>query len=112
MSKSVYEKTAFIRQSAIGVTGDAETEKRILSIASSGDESVSAGEVINRLKKRQRTLRSVGKNGEIPKLEERLSELIREISDAATSEQELAARKESLDALKESEKKLSVLARN
>ena len=107
VSKSVYEKTAFIRQSAIGITGDAETEKRILSIASSGDETVSAGEVINRLKKRQRTLRSVGKNGEIPKLEDRLSELLQEISSAATLKEELAARAESLEALKATEKKLS-----
>ena len=107
VSKSVYEKTAFIRQSAIGITGDAETEKRILSIASSGDETVSAGEVINRLKKRQRTLRSVGKNGEIPKLEDRFSELLQEISSAATLKEELAARAESLEALKATEKKLS-----
>ena len=107
VSKSVYEKTAFIRQAAIGVTGDAETERRILSIASSGDESVSAGEVINRLKKRQRTLRSTGKNGEIPKLEEAISALSKEISDNEAREAEILNLSESLDAQKVQEKKLS-----
>lgn len=107
VSKSVYEKTAFIRQAAIGVTGDAETERRILSIASSGDETVSAGEVINRLKKRRRTLRSVGKNGEIPKLEEMIFKLSREIEENETREEELSSLSESLDAQKEQEKKIA-----
>lgn len=107
VSKSVYEKTAFIRESSIGVTGDAETERRILSIASSGDESVSAGEVINRLKKRQRTLRSVGKNGEIPKLEEAISRLTKELDENEIREAELSSLSENLDAKKEQEKKIS-----
>ena len=107
VSKSVYEKTAFIRQAAIGITGDAETERRILSIASSGDESVSAGEVINRLKKRQRTLRSVGKNGEIPKLEATISALTNEIIEREAREAEISKLSESLDAQKVQEKKLS-----
>ena len=107
VSKSVYEKTAFIRQAAIGVTGDAETERRILSIASSGDETVSAGEVINRLKKRQRALRSVGKNGEIPKLEEAIASLTNEIFERESREKELSDLTESLDAQKVQEKKLA-----
>ncbi len=106
VSRSVYEKTAFIRQAAMGVTGDAETERRILSIASSGDETVSAGEVINRLKKRQRLLDGASKNAEIPKLSAEYEALSGKISEAKEKFSEIGRISESLDACRAAELKL------
>ncbi len=106
VSRSVYEKTAFIRQASIGVTGDAETERRILSIASSGDETVSAGEVINRLKKRQRLLDGASKNAEIPKLSAEYEALSGKISEAKEKFSEIGRVSESLDACRAAELKL------
>ena len=106
VSANVYERTSFIRQAGIEVTGDKETERRILSIASSGDETVSAGEVIARLKKKQRSLRSTTKNGEIQKLEREIEELTEKISGAKESEQEVSTLSESIAAYRAEEIKL------
>ncbi len=107
VSGSVYERTAFIRQSGIGVSADDETERRILSIVSSADETISAGEVINRLKKRRRLLQGNAKNGEIPKLEAEREDLLEKISKARETEAEIARISESLEACKKTEAKLS-----
>ena len=106
VSANVYERTSFIRQSGIEVTGDKETERRILSIASSGDETISAGEVIDRLKKKQRALRSTTKNGELQKLEREIGELSGKISEARESEQEASRLFESVSAFKEEQARL------
>ncbi len=106
VSPSVYERTAFIRQSGIGVSADAETERRILSIVSSGDETVSAGEVISRLKKRQRLLDGTSKNAEIPKLSAEYEALSRKISESNEKLSEIERITESLDACKAAEAKL------
>ena len=106
VSPSVYERTAFIRQSGIGVSKDDETERRILSIVSSGDETVSAGEVINRLKKRLRLLDGASKNAEIPKLSAEYDALLRKISESSEKLSEIERITESLDACKAAEKKL------
>ncbi len=103
VSSSVYERTAFIRQAGIEVSGDSETERRILSIASSGDESISAGEVIARLKKKQRELRSTGKNGEIQRLEKEASLLRERIEAAEQAEAEISQLSESIKAYRENE---------
>lgn len=105
VSQSVYERTAFIGQAGIRVTSDADCERRILSGASSGDESVSAGEVINRLKKKQREIR-YNKSGILPQLEAELAELSNKIKSAKEAESEIAQISESLSVFKEEEKKL------
>lgn len=99
VSLGVYERTAFIKQSAIAVSSDSETEKRILSIASSGDEEVSAGEVITRLKKRRSLLRGTAKNAEIPNLERELASLMEKLSESESREGEIARAKESIEVL-------------
>jgi len=105
VSLGVYERTAFIKQSAIAVSSDDETERRILSIASSGDEEVSAGEVVTRLKKRRSLLRSASKNAEMPKLEEELRSLSDKLSEAELRAEEIARTKESLESFSEELKK-------
>ncbi|MBQ8003928.1 MAG: AAA family ATPase, partial [Oscillospiraceae bacterium] len=58
IARGVYDRCAFIGQARLGLDRDADTEKKILSLASSGEESVSAQEVLSRLEKRQRLIRS------------------------------------------------------
>ncbi len=100
VSASVYERTAFIRQAQIEVSGDSETERRILSIASSGDETVSAGEVIARLKKKQRELGGTGKNAVIQRLEGEIRALREKIEQAEITEAEISQSSESIKAYK------------
>lgn len=97
VARGVYERTAFISQSGLSIDGDKDTEKRILSIASSGDESVSAVEVISRLEKEQRTLRAPRGGGILPDLESERAALEASISASLLTEKEIAETQESLE---------------
>ena len=85
-ARGVYERTAFIGQSRIGIDGDADTEKRILAIASSGNENISAAEVISRLERKQRELRSARGLGALPEIETEINALEKELSDGQETE--------------------------
>ena len=97
VARGVYERTAFIGQAAITIDGDKDTEKRILSIASSGDETVSAGEVISRLEKRRRLLRAPRGGGVIPELEAEMAALQSAVEASEETENEIAVLEESLE---------------
>ncbi|MBE6912719.1 MAG: hypothetical protein E7473_09360 [Ruminococcaceae bacterium] len=97
IAKGVYERTAFIGQSGITIDGDKDTEKRILSIASSGDETISAGEVATRLEKRRRTLRAPRGGGIIPDLQAEISALSDAIEVSRVTENEISGAEESLE---------------
>ncbi len=97
IARGVYERTAFISQSGISIDGDKDTEKRILSIASSGDETVSASEVILRLEKRRRLLRAPRGGGILSELETESAALREAISAASETESEISASEESLE---------------
>ncbi|MBQ6902270.1 MAG: AAA family ATPase [Oscillospiraceae bacterium] len=89
VARGVYERTAFIGQSRIGIDGDADTEKRILAIASSGNENISAAEVISRLEKKQRELRSVRGLGALPEVEAKIYALEKALSDGKETQQRI-----------------------
>lgn len=108
IAKGVYERTAFIGQSAISIDGDKDTEKRILSIASSGDESISAGEVINRLEKKRRELRALrGGGGTLSSLETEISSLLEALRSGNETSDEISATLESLEVTDDRIKKVS-----
>lgn len=64
-----FERSAFIGQSAVSVTGSAELERRISAIVSSGQEDVSYSETEQQLREWRNRRQSNQKTGLIPRLE-------------------------------------------
>lgn len=64
-----FERSAFIGQSAVTVTGSAELERRISAIVSSGQEDVSYSETEQQLREWRNRRQSNQKTGLIPRLE-------------------------------------------
>lgn len=91
--REVFQRSAFIGQSALAVTQDPELERRITSLLSTGQEDVSYSESYDRLKK-QLNRRRHNKTGLIPALEQ---ELLR-MDDALRRQEELAAQLEDAQA--------------
>lgn len=82
VKREVFERSAFIGQSQIIISGDkdGELERRITSLVSTGEEDVSYKLVISRLEKWQRKL-EYHKKGEIPALEETIDKTRNELFD-------------------------------
>lgn len=72
--REVFQRSAFIGQSALRVDQDPELERRIAALLSSGQEEVSYSESYDRLKK-QLNSRRHNKTGTIPRLEQELRRL-------------------------------------
>ncbi len=97
VARGVYERSAFIGQLKLNVDRDADTEKRILALASGGDEEISATEVKARLEKKQREIRSVRGLGALPETEAEKERVVRELSRIAETEAEILLVEESLE---------------
>lgn len=69
VGREVFERSAFVGQSALAVTGSVELERRIGAIVSSGQEDVSYSETEQRLRDWKNRRQSNQKNGIIPRLE-------------------------------------------
>ena len=80
VSREVYERSAFIRQSGISITQDAGLERRIAALITSGEEDTSYTEAADALKK-QLNRRRHNKTGQIPVLEGELQEIRRQLSE-------------------------------
>lgn len=78
VSKEVFRRTAFIEQGTISISGNAELEKRITSIVSTGEEAVSFSEADSRLKAEMRKLR-YSRGGRLPEIEAELDEIQRKL---------------------------------
>ena len=72
--REVFERSAFIRQSALAVDQDAELERRIAALITTGEEDTSYSEAYDRLKK-QLNRRKHNKTGQIPALEREIAAL-------------------------------------
>ncbi len=96
-ARGVYERSAFIGQLKLNVDRDADTEKRILALASGGDEEISATEVKARLEKKQREIRSVRSLGALPETEAEKETVVRELSYIEETESEILLEEESLE---------------
>jgi DNA repair exonuclease SbcCD ATPase subunit len=96
--REVFERSVFIRQGGLGITQDAELERRIVSLITSGEEDTSYSEAAAALR-RQLNLRRHNKTGRIPALEAELAG-IRQKLDALAGQQadltEVMRRAESL----------------
>ena len=70
--REVYERSAFIRQSGLAIDSDAELERRIAALITTGEEGPSYSETMNTLKK-QLNARRHNKTGQIPALEQSIA---------------------------------------
>lgn len=87
--REVFERSAFIRQSGLGVTQDAELERRIVSLITTGEEDTSYIETAAALKK-QLNRRRHNKTGELPAAEAELTEVRRQLEQLQERQQALS----------------------
>lgn len=86
--QSVYQRCAFIPSGSITIDADADLERRINSLISSGEEKVSFSQAESRLKKQLRQ-RRYNRTGTIPQLESEIAELSADQTEAmALAQQE------------------------
>lgn len=94
--RSVFERSAFVKQAGMALSNSAELEKRIHAIVASGEEELSFTELDKQLRSWQRHRKS-GKRGAIPELEAEMAgtgESLRKIRDAS---EEVLALEEQLE---------------
>ena len=89
VSREVFERSAFIRQSGLAVTQDAGLERRIAALISAGEEDTSYTEAADALKK-QLNRRRHNKTGLLPALEAELAETERKLSELSALEAQLS----------------------
>lgn len=109
VERSVFERTAFIRQLGMTVTEDTQLEQRLNALVTTGEEGKSYSELDNSLKK-LKTSYSYRGSGKIPRLNARISETERRLDEIRTAQTEVLAlaarreeaqeRKDRLDALR------------
>lgn len=88
VSREVFERSAFIRQSGLAISQDAGLERRVASLISSGEEDTSYTEAYDTLKK-QLNRRRFNKSGQLPALEAELAEVRQQITAAGQILQQL-----------------------
>ena len=98
--REVFERSALIRQSALTVEQDAELERRIAALITTGEEDTSYTEVHERLKK-QLNRRKHNKTGLIPNLENEIDALDDALAELATLTAKSDATQAHLDTLSE-----------
>ena len=98
VTREVYERSAFIRQSGLPITQDTGLERRIAALISSGEEDTSYSEAADTLKK-QLNRRRHNRTGQLPALEAELAETRRQLEEAAALEDQLASARTQADAL-------------
>ena len=93
--REIFERSAFIRQSALAVDSDAELERRIAALITTGEEGTSYSEVRERLKKQLNRRRSNRTTGQIPALEREIAALENRLAQMdGLSQQASAARQQ------------------
>lgn len=90
VSEAVYERSAFISQSALKIGQTPDLEKRIAALVTTGDESTSYSEADERLRLWLRK-RRFNKSGTIPALEEKLSEISKKLSHIEAAHEDAAS---------------------
>ena len=106
VSREVYERSAFIRQSGMTITQDAGLERRIAALITSGEEDTSYTEATDVLKK-QLNRRRHNKTGQIPALEGELQDIRRQLSELDTLEIQLQSARHQSEALSRQENELA-----
>ena len=101
--REVYERSAFIRQSGLAVEPDAELERRIAALITTGEEGVSYSEAAAALKKQLNARRSNARNGSIPTLEREIEADEAALAEARALLREQKEAEQALAALRETE---------
>ncbi len=117
VSREVFERSAFIGQAALAVDQDAELERRIAALITTGEEDTSYSEAYDRLKK-QLNRRRHNKTGQIPALEREIGQLDDNLSHLAQLQEQYALAAGQADQirtqladLREQERRWELLAR-
>lgn len=113
VERSVFERSAFIRQLGLAVSKDAALEKRMSALVTTGEEEgMSCSQLEKELKNRRTKL--IGRAGRIPRNSDRLEELLQRLNEIHRLQEEamaLSARKEAQEQqLSAAERKLHRLA--
>lgn len=103
--REVFERSAFIRQAGLGITQNAELEKRIASLITTGEEETSYTEARNTLK-RQLNRRQYNKSGQIPAEEAELAGIHEKLDNLHAQQNDLASLQEKMEQLKAQRTKL------
>lgn len=105
VERSVFERTAFIRQMGISVNSDDALERRLGSLVSTGEDS---GKSAPQLEKELQVLRNriSGRNGRIAKLQTELNEAEQRCTDLDKLQEEMAALEAEKTELEENYNKL------
>ena len=98
VTREVYERSAFIRQNNLPISQDAELERRIAALISSGEEGTSYTEAADALKK-QLNRRRHNRTGQLPALETELAELDRQLSESNSLARQLVQARSEVEAL-------------
>lgn len=104
--REVFERSAFIRQASLGITQDAELERRIASLITSGEEDTSYSEAAGVLRQ-QLNRRRHNRTGLLPQTEAELSELRRTQEELGGLQTQLAEAQGSIRRLAAQESELS-----
>ena len=106
VTREVYERSAFIKQSGLPIGQSAELERRIAALITAGEEDTSYIEASETLK-RQLNRRKYNRSGQIPRLRDELKTTSRQIDQADNLEARLANAKEKLNSLERREAALN-----
>ena len=106
ISREVFERSAFIRQSGLSITQDAGLERRIAALISSGEEGTSYTEASYLLKK-QLNCRRHNKTGKLPQLESQLESARRQLAELRALEAQIARSTQEIQSLQQQEAALS-----
>lgn len=97
--REVFVRSAFIRQSALAVDSDAELERRIAALITTGEEDFSYSQVRERLKKQLNRRRSNRVTGQLPALEREIAELEGQLRQMESLSQQAESAQQRLDDL-------------
>lgn len=97
--REVFVRSAFIRQSALAVDSDAELERRIAALITTGEEGMSYTQVRERLKKQLNRRRSNRVTGQLPALEREIAELEGQLQQLESLSQQAESAQQRLDTL-------------
>ncbi len=100
ISREVFDRSVFFRQTALAVTQSQDLEKRIASLVTSGEESISWSEADETLKAWQHR-RRYHKSGLLPQLEAEADQLQQTLRKTAALRQELAQYQSKADTLRQ-----------
>ena len=106
VTREVFERSAFIRQTGLPISQDAGLERRIASLITSGEEDTSYSETADALKK-QLNRRRHNRTGQIPAAEAELEESRRQLAELEQLERSLTDARREIETLSGQETELA-----